>query len=235
MPRPRGAPERRPACGSRSTRSRTSPCRCCSARSAPRPDSRRCSSPMPDSLPPAATSACARSAAAPGAGEAGSGVKNTQWVAARIRPLERSYCVPGLYTALSTRAVHIVLHCTHRAGSPCPAVAQNRLKRPRPRPLTTVERASVGRHRDLVPTRRCRIQVRPAQADAPWCVGFVLKVRVVWQDSMSLSDHSQFEELKASGLLPSPKGVALAVMRLAQDESTTNADMARTIKADPAL
>jgi diguanylate cyclase (GGDEF)-like protein len=52
---------------------------------------------------------------------------------------------------------------------------------------------------------------------------------------MSISDKSRFEELKASGLLPSPKGVALAVMRLAQDESTTNAEMARTIKADPAL
>jgi diguanylate cyclase (GGDEF)-like protein len=52
---------------------------------------------------------------------------------------------------------------------------------------------------------------------------------------MSLSDQSRFEELKASGLLPSPKGVALAVMRLAQNESTTNAEMARTIKADPAL
>jgi diguanylate cyclase (GGDEF)-like protein len=52
---------------------------------------------------------------------------------------------------------------------------------------------------------------------------------------MTFSDKSRFEELKASGLLPSPKGVALAVMRLAQDESTTNAEMARTIKADPAL
>lgn len=48
-------------------------------------------------------------------------------------------------------------------------------------------------------------------------------------------DQSRFEELKASGLLPSPKGVALAVMRLAQDDATTNAEMARTIKADPAL
>jgi diguanylate cyclase (GGDEF)-like protein len=52
---------------------------------------------------------------------------------------------------------------------------------------------------------------------------------------MSISENSRFEELKASGLLPSPKGVALTVMRLAQDESTTNAQMARTIKTDPAL
>lgn len=52
---------------------------------------------------------------------------------------------------------------------------------------------------------------------------------------MTISDKSRFEEIKASGLLPSPKGVALAVMQLAQDERTTNAAIARTIKADPAL
>jgi diguanylate cyclase (GGDEF)-like protein len=52
---------------------------------------------------------------------------------------------------------------------------------------------------------------------------------------MPINEKSRFEELKASGLLPSPKGVALAVMQLAQDERTTNAAMANTIKADPAL
>jgi len=52
---------------------------------------------------------------------------------------------------------------------------------------------------------------------------------------MSITDKSRFEELKASGMLPSPKGVALAVMQLAQDENATNAEIARTIKADPAL
>jgi diguanylate cyclase (GGDEF)-like protein len=50
-----------------------------------------------------------------------------------------------------------------------------------------------------------------------------------------MNHQSRFDELKASGLLPSPKGVALAVMRLAQDDTATNAEMARTIKADPAL
>jgi two-component system, cell cycle response regulator len=48
-------------------------------------------------------------------------------------------------------------------------------------------------------------------------------------------NESRFGEIKASGLLPSPKGVALAVMQLAQDEATSSAAMARTIKADPAL
>jgi diguanylate cyclase (GGDEF)-like protein len=52
---------------------------------------------------------------------------------------------------------------------------------------------------------------------------------------MSVSNISKFDELKATGLLPSPKGVALAVMELAQDENTTNAAMTRTIQADPAL
>jgi len=52
---------------------------------------------------------------------------------------------------------------------------------------------------------------------------------------MSITDKSRFEELKASGLLPSPKGVALAVMQLAQDENATNAEIARAISADPAL
>lgn len=52
---------------------------------------------------------------------------------------------------------------------------------------------------------------------------------------MSITEKSRFEEIRASGLLPSPKGVALAVMQLAQDERTTNAAIARTIKADPAL
>jgi HD-like signal output (HDOD) protein len=44
---------------------------------------------------------------------------------------------------------------------------------------------------------------------------------------MSTSDKSRFEELKATGLLPSPKGVALAVLELAQDENN-RAAMART-------
>jgi diguanylate cyclase (GGDEF)-like protein len=52
---------------------------------------------------------------------------------------------------------------------------------------------------------------------------------------MNVNEKTKIDELKATGLLPSPKGVALAVMALAQDENATNAALARTIQADPAL
>ncbi|MEJ1959429.1 MAG: diguanylate cyclase [Nitrosomonadales bacterium] len=45
----------------------------------------------------------------------------------------------------------------------------------------------------------------------------------------------KFEELKASGNLPSPKGIALQVIRLTQTEEVTNQQIAHAIKADPAL
>lgn len=44
-----------------------------------------------------------------------------------------------------------------------------------------------------------------------------------------------FEELKASGELPSPKGVALAVMNLFKQENLALPDLARTLLGDPAL
>lgn len=44
-----------------------------------------------------------------------------------------------------------------------------------------------------------------------------------------------FNELKASGALPSPKGVALKVMQLCQDENLSLKDLALTIQGDPAL
>lgn len=46
---------------------------------------------------------------------------------------------------------------------------------------------------------------------------------------------AKFEHLKASGDLPSPKGVALAIIRLIQDEGSAIGDLARVIKTDPAF
>lgn len=48
-------------------------------------------------------------------------------------------------------------------------------------------------------------------------------------------DMSRLEQLKASGDLPSPKGVALAVMRLTQQEDVSMAELARIIRTDPAF
>ncbi len=47
--------------------------------------------------------------------------------------------------------------------------------------------------------------------------------------------HSKFEELKASGHLPSPKGAALQVIQLTHKDGVTNQEIARAIKSDPAL
>ena len=45
----------------------------------------------------------------------------------------------------------------------------------------------------------------------------------------------RFEELKATGALPSPTGVGLEILRLARDDNSSAADIAQLIQADPAL
>ena len=48
-------------------------------------------------------------------------------------------------------------------------------------------------------------------------------------------DITKFEHLKASGDLPSPKGVALAVIRLIQRDNSSIDDLAHIVKTDPAF
>lgn len=52
---------------------------------------------------------------------------------------------------------------------------------------------------------------------------------------MRLPANSKFEELKAAGALPSPKGVALALMRATRNEEVKQGEIVRIVKADPAL
>lgn len=53
--------------------------------------------------------------------------------------------------------------------------------------------------------------------------------------AMDSLDIGKFEQLKASGELPSPKGAALAIIRLTQKEGVSLADLAHAIKSDPAF
>lgn len=52
---------------------------------------------------------------------------------------------------------------------------------------------------------------------------------------MTSLDKSKFEHLKASGDLPSPKGAALAIIRLTQRADVSMAELSRIIKTDPAF
>jgi hypothetical protein len=50
-----------------------------------------------------------------------------------------------------------------------------------------------------------------------------------------LSRATRFDELKATSQLPSPTGVALAILRLAESERTTVQEIAHVLQSDPAL
>ena len=48
-------------------------------------------------------------------------------------------------------------------------------------------------------------------------------------------DPARFEELKNTGNLPSPRGVALEIIRLTQSDHVSNQQLARALQSDPAL
>ncbi len=52
---------------------------------------------------------------------------------------------------------------------------------------------------------------------------------------MQMWTQKRFDELKASGQLPSPTGVAMQILKMAQQEGVGLAEVARVIKGDPAL
>ncbi|HKI37964.1 MAG TPA: diguanylate cyclase [Gemmataceae bacterium] len=52
---------------------------------------------------------------------------------------------------------------------------------------------------------------------------------------MPLLHATRFDELKAGNQLPSPTGVALAILRLAESETTSAQEIARVLQTDPAL
>ena len=52
---------------------------------------------------------------------------------------------------------------------------------------------------------------------------------------MSLLDDAKFAQLKISGRLPTPKGVALEVIKLTQQSEISNQELVRLISSDPAL
>ena len=52
---------------------------------------------------------------------------------------------------------------------------------------------------------------------------------------MEAINQNRFKELKATGQLPSPKGVALALLNLMQQDDVTIQDIAHVVQTDPAL
>jgi len=55
------------------------------------------------------------------------------------------------------------------------------------------------------------------------------------EQAMLSQCQTRLVELKATGQLPSPSGVALAIMRLAQNEGATVAEIAQVLESDPAM
>ena len=53
--------------------------------------------------------------------------------------------------------------------------------------------------------------------------------------SLTPAQCARFGQLKSSGQLPSPKGPALAVVKLTRQDTVSFAQLAQAVKADPAL
>ncbi len=58
---------------------------------------------------------------------------------------------------------------------------------------------------------------------------------VLSRNMNTITEFEKFERVKATGELPSPKGAALAIIRLLQREDSSLADVARVVKTDPAF
>jgi len=52
---------------------------------------------------------------------------------------------------------------------------------------------------------------------------------------MSVSANPRFDELKTTGKLPSPSGVALAIIELCRKDGVSIEEIAHAVRADPAL
>ena len=52
---------------------------------------------------------------------------------------------------------------------------------------------------------------------------------------MSLTDNSILGELKASGNLPSPTGIALTILEMTRDPLVSTDELANVLQGDPAL
>src|SRR5689334_6081386 len=58
---------------------------------------------------------------------------------------------------------------------------------------------------------------------------------IVLRYAMTVSANARFDELKTTGKLPSPSGVALAIIELCRKDGVSVAEIAHAVGADPAL
>lgn len=93
------------------------------------------------------------------------------------------------------------------------------------------QRQSVSNHRVGTAPRVCDLYKISSLA-------FMLAIRVQFTSCENMPpsiDMNRFAQLKATGDLPSPRGVALAIIRMTQSDDVSVAELARVIKGDPAF